>query len=209
MEPPGPQPVPFQAIKQKLSIGGADVARISDASRAALPEDAKELWDRFTTASRDFTHQAQVLAHSPEAFRHVYGLIEDLRASGTLSPRLVEIAVVTTSRLNACPYCVAHHAPVLAAHGLSAAAVEGILEPAPDGLTAGEVLVRDYARLLTERPWGIPDGFFSSLREHFSERQIVELTVRIGMCSLLNKLNLALEIEPEATLAGLVERETR
>lgn len=177
------------------------MSRVSDCDRLALPPASRDLWDRFTTGSRDFTHQARVLAHSPEAFHHIYGLIEDLRVSGTLSQRIVEIAVVTTSRLNACPYCVAHHAPVLASHGLSEAAIAGILDPDPDGLTPSEKLVRDYARLLTERPWGIPDAVIAALHENFSERQIVELTVRIGICSLFNKFNLALQIEPEPSLA--------
>lgn len=178
------------------------MSRVSDSDRSALPPAFRDLWDRFTTGNRDFTHQARVLAHSPEAFHHIYGLIDDLRTSGTLSQRIVEIAVVTTSRLNACPYCVAHHGPVLASHGLSEAAIAGILDPEPEGLTQSEKLVRDYARLLTERPWGIPDAVIAALHETFSERQIVELTVRVGICSLLNKFNLALQIEPEPSLAA-------
>jgi alkylhydroperoxidase family enzyme len=39
---------------------------------------------------------------------------------------------------------------------------------------------------------------FEELRRHFNERQIVELTARIGLCGLFNRLNDALQIEPEA-----------
>ncbi len=41
---------------------------------------------------------------------------------------------------------------------------------------------------------------FEKLRTTFSEAQIVELTVRIGMCSFFNRFNdaLRLDIEPEA-----------
>ena len=48
------------------------------------------------------------------------------------------------------------------------------------------------------------------LREHFSEAQIVELTLRITLCGFFNKFNDALQVEEEeaeaierlATIAG-------
>jgi alkylhydroperoxidase family enzyme len=46
-----------------------------------------------------------------------------------------------------------------------------------------ERLVRDYAQLVTARA-GIRDQVFDALRKHFTDRQIVELTVRIGLCGL-------------------------
>ena len=57
--------------------------------------------------------------------------------------------------------------------------------------------MRDYARLVIERPWGIRDAIFDRLRRHFDERQLVELTLRISLCSLFNQLNEALQIESE------------
>ncbi len=58
--------------------------------------------------------------------------------------------------------------------------------------------MRDYARLVIERPWGIRDRVFEGLRGAFTEAQIVELTLRISLCNLFNQLNEALQIEPEA-----------
>lgn len=176
------------------------MARVSELDPAALPDDLQPLWSAFTNDKRDFTNQARVLAHSPDAFRHLYGLIESLRASGSLPPRLVEIAVVTASRVNACPYCVGHHGAALVSHGLSPEVVERILEPDVPGLTQKERLVRDYARLLCERAWGIGDRVFAELAEHFSDREIVELTIRVGLCTLFNRFNQALQIDTEEGL---------
>ena len=82
--------------------------------------------------------------------------------------------------------------------GLPAETVDRILEPDVPGLDEVGRLVRDYAKLVTERAWGIRDQVFDALREHFTDRQIVELTVRIGLCGLFNKLNDALQVEFEA-----------
>ena len=180
--------------------------RVSEVDEAELPSDLAALHRKFAGLYGDFSNQLRVLAHSPDAFRHLYGLIDDWRSHGTLPQRIVEIAVVTTSAANACPYCIGHHGAALVELGLPAAAVTGILDPEPPGFDDRELAVRDYARLHTERAWGIPDAVFDRLRRHFSDCEIVELTVRIGICSLFNKLNQALQIEIEdAALAQMAD----
>jgi alkylhydroperoxidase family enzyme len=39
---------------------------------------------------------------------------------------------------------------------------------------------------------------FDRLRQHFSEAQIVELTLRVTLCGFFNKFNDALQIEEES-----------
>lgn len=170
------------------------MSRVEELNQEALPADLHPLYKRFTQEYGDFANQANVLAHSPLAFEHLYGLVDALRRDSTLPQRLVEIAVVTTSQVNSCAYCVGHHGTALIRHGLPTETVAGILDPVPAGLDEKELLVRDYARLVTERAWGIRNQVFAQLREHFNECEIVELTVRILLCGLFNKFNQALQI---------------
>jgi uncharacterized peroxidase-related enzyme len=174
------------------------MARVSEISEASLPQPLRELYRKFTREYGDFTNQVRVVAHSPDAFLHLYGLIDAWRRTGTLSRRLVEIAVVTASRVNECSYCVGHHGAALIDLGIPAATVDRILDPAPPGLDEKERLVRDYARLVAERAWGIRDTVFEDLKRHFTDQQIVELTIRVGICILFNKLNQALGLDTEA-----------
>lgn len=173
------------------------MARVRDIPRAEVAEDLRELYDAFHGPYGNFGNQVRVLAHSPAALRHICGLMVEWREQANLPRRLVEIAVITVSRLNRCPYCIAHHGPVLVDLGIPAEAIENILEPAPPGLDALDLLVRDYARLVIERPWGIRDKVFEDLRREFSESQIVELTLRISLCNLFNQLNESMQIEVE------------
>lgn len=173
------------------------MARVRNVSIEEVAEGLRPLYRAFSGDYGNFSNQVKVLAHSPEAVRYLCGLLIEWRQGGSLPRRLVEIAVVTVSRLNRCPYCIAHHSPVLVELGISPKAVEEILEPCPEGFGSTDVLVRDYARLVIQRPWGIRDGVFSDLRRIFSDRQIVELTVRISICNLFNQLNDALQIEME------------
>lgn len=183
------------------------MARVRDVSADEVADDLKPLYRLFAGEYGNFANQIKVMAHSPAAMRAICGLLADWRETGSLPRRLVEIAVVTVSHLNRCPYCIAHHGPVLVELGIPAAAVKQIVEPRPPGFDDRDVLVRDYARLVIERPWGIRDRIFADLKAAFSERQIVELTLRISICNLFNQFNEALQIEMEdGVLADALSR---
>ncbi len=47
------------------------------------------------------------------------------------------------------------------------------------------------------RDIAVPDAVFEALRPHFSERQIVELTVLIGIYNMHTRVFMALGIDPE------------
>ena len=160
------------------------MARVSEISEASLPEPLRDLYRKFTREYGDFTNQVRVVAHSPDAFLHLYGLIDAWRRTGTLSRRLVEIAVVTASRVNECSYCVGHHGAALIDLGIPAATVDRILDPEPPGLDEKERLVRDYAKLVAERAWCghlCPVGAFYGAVGGFSPLRIV--AVRREQCN--------------------------
>ncbi len=54
--------------------------------------------------------------------------------------------------------------------------------------------MRDFAAQVTTRPQQMRDAMFTALKRHFSEPQIVELTLRIALCGFFNRFNDALEI---------------
>ena len=130
----------------------------------------------------------------PDSARSVYRRFAD---EGMLDKRHLEIALVTVSRLNECDYCVSHHAPRLMAEGLARETVERILEPDCPGLDDVERLVRDYAVQVTHDARRVSDAQFTAMRDHFSEAQMVELTLRIALCGFFNRFNDAMRIEME------------
>ena len=146
-----------------------------------------------------------MFAHVPAALRHLIPLLMELRAAQTLPKRYLELAIVAVSKLNECDYCVAPHTPFLAVEGVSAAGAARILDYAghPE-LDETDRLVVKYAIAVTERPNRLPEAMFDRLRRHFSEAQIVELTLRIALCGFFNRFNDALRIEEEAEAADAI-----
>jgi uncharacterized peroxidase-related enzyme len=177
------------------------MARVRDIAASELPAELTRIYEDFAASYGPFRNQAAVFAHVPAALRHLMPLLLELRAAGTLPKRYLELAIVAVSQRNACDYCVAHHTPFLALEGVSAAGVERLLDY-QDHPELDEVdrLVVEYAIAVTDHPGRIRDALFARLRRHFSEAQIVELTLRITLCGFFNKFNdaLMIEAEPEA-----------
>ncbi|HEV2962410.1 MAG TPA: carboxymuconolactone decarboxylase family protein [Candidatus Angelobacter sp.] len=52
------------------------------------------------------------------------------------------------------------------------------------------------AECLTKNPHGIDDHFWSDLRQHFDEGEVIELLAVIGLFNYFNRFNNALQMEP-------------
>lgn len=173
------------------------MARVRDIEADELDAEARDVYERYARDYGPFLNQVRVFAHRPPALKHIMGLLLDFADEVVLDKRYLEIALVTVSTLNACRYCVAHHAPRAISHGLAADAVENILEKEVESFDQVDYLVRDYAVAVTNDWNRVRDQMFEQLREHFSEEQIVELTLRISLCGFFNRFNDVLQIEME------------
>jgi uncharacterized peroxidase-related enzyme len=173
------------------------MARVRDIEIDEVPAEVRPVYQRFAESYGPFLNQVKVFAHRPPALKHLMGLLLDLSDEALLPKRYLEIALVVVSKLNECTYCVAHHAPRLAEQGLPPETVSKILEPDCPGLDEIDRLVRDYAVQVTENPQYMRDAIFESLKDHFSEEQIVELTLRTALCGFFNRFNDALQIGME------------
>jgi AhpD family alkylhydroperoxidase len=67
-----------------------------------------------------------------------------------------------------------------------------------------ERLVLDYATAMTRTPVRVGDELFAALREHFDERQLVELTNVIALENLRARFNSAFDMTPAGFSEGMV-----
>ena len=172
------------------------MVRVGFISSSDLPANVARIYEQYATGYGPFRNQVAVFAHVPSAVEHIMGLLLDLKRQHNLNWRYVELAIVVTSKLNACHYCVAHHSAPLRVEGVSEAAIQ-MLPALHEELDEVDRLVVDYTVAVTNNAQRIPERIFEALRAHFSEAQIVELTLRITLCGFFNKFNAALQIEEE------------
>jgi uncharacterized peroxidase-related enzyme len=176
--------------------------RISEIDAENLPAEARQIFDRYISEYGPFENQAKIFAQRPPALRHIMGLLLELMDEAVLPKRYLEIALVTVSKINACEYCVAHHGPRMTSQGFDSRAFDHLLDETVPGFDEVDHLVRDYAVEVTNNFQYMRDAIFDRLKEHFSEAQIFELTLRIALCGFFNRVNDSLQIEMED---GVVE----
>jgi alkylhydroperoxidase family enzyme len=80
-------------------------------------------------------------------------------------------------------------------HGLGEAELDALADAASSALfSAGEKAALAYAEAVTGAG-GVPDALFQSLRNHFPDEAIIELTAAVTWEICAAKFNRALEIE--------------
>ena len=67
-----------------------------------------------------------------------------------------------------------------------------------------EKLVLDYAVAMTRTPPQVDDELFAAMREHFGERQMVELTNMIALENLRSRFNIAFHMSPSGFSEGML-----
>ena len=147
-----------------------------------------------------FGNQVRALAHNPALLKSLFGVYEAFAAAPSIDRKLTELGILVVSRVNACRYCVQHHAPLAHGAGLKTVQLQAIQDDAWSDRnlwSEEEWLVVRYAQALAEVPQRVDDTLFAELKARFSERQIVDLTMRLAMCAAWNKFNDALGLDTE------------
>jgi 4-carboxymuconolactone decarboxylase len=140
----------------------------------------------------------RLMLHSPALANAWFDLNQAVRYGTEIDGQSRELAVIRVAILNDVEY-------VQRAHGPAYALKEGLT---PEQVVALEnwqssKLFSDKQRALLAytdamtREIDVPNTVFADLRNHFSERQTVELTMLIGAYNMLTRFLKALKVNPE------------
>ena len=173
----------------------------ADASLHPLYDHADAVGTRSEMPSPSlFGNQIRALAHNPALLKALIGVYEAFAATPSVDRKLVELGILVVSRINACRYCVQHHAPLAHGAGLRTAQLQAIEDDAWSDATLwseDEWLVVRYAAQLATVPTRVDNALFVALKRRFSDRQVIELTMRLALCAAWNKFNDALGLDTE------------
>lgn len=153
-----------------------------------------------------FMNQFRALAHHPPLTKAIHGLMQAYYAESVVEKKYLELAILLVSHLNQCNYCVVHHTPPALNYGISAAQLQAIEDGSwrkGELFDPVELAVLRFADQMNTRNGRIDDSLFSELSQTFNRGQIVELTVRVGMCEFFNRFNEALQLDIEPVAEAL------
>ena len=138
---------------------------------------------------------------APDGYAALREIESYLRRSG-LSPSLTELVKMRASQINGCAFCLDMHSKDARKHGeteqrlylLDAWRESPLYTPAERAALAWTEALTRVAKTHA------PDPDYEALRPHFSEKQIVDLTILIGMINLWNRLAIGMRYVHEVEL---------
>jgi uncharacterized peroxidase-related enzyme len=168
-------------------------------ARDQVPEPLKSLYDDLATRYGRVPAIAGVMAHRPEALAAFVPLLAAIMRGGSVDPRYKELAYLKTSLVNGCEYCTRAHIAGAQRIGLTDAHVQALIfyEKSPLFTEAEKAVILYADRLTRAAGAGLRDADLGELRRHFSEEQIVELTLVVCLANFTNRFNNGLRIEPD------------
>lgn len=171
-------------------------------------EHSKRMFGRVANALR-------VAAHSPKLAQVIFGfIVAGLREEVTeiLDLQTKTLVILKTSMLNGCDYCIGHNTTLGHAAGLSddqIEAIDGDYQGSPLFTPAQKAAIA-WAEYLTERTYRQHPEAMPELKKHYSDAQIVEITMVSGFFNFWNRFNDGLQIDPEGTqITNLFKKSTK
>jgi 4-carboxymuconolactone decarboxylase len=145
----------------------------------------------------------QMLLHSPAIAGTWYDHVGAVRWQTELDGSTREIAIIRIGILNRVQYVIDAHVPTYALEeGLTLEQCDALTDWRDSSLFDElQRAVLAYTDAMT-RDVHVPNDVFAELQRHFSERQIVELTVLVGTYNMHTRVLQAMDIDAEPPRAA-------
>ncbi len=122
-------------------------------------------------------------------------------AQTDLSKQLIDLVFLRTSQINGCAYCIDMHSRDLLKSGLSVdkLVLVPVWQEAGALFTAREQAALRWTQTVTlVAQTQIPDTEFEAVRAQFSEKDLADLTIAIGLMNAYNRIGVGFRLTPNA-----------
>ena len=171
--------------------------RISRLERDQVTAETGVIYDRYLQQRGNVPNMFRTVAHRPEIFQTMIAHFEAVLHTGTLPLKLKELAIVRTSQLNQCSYCLASHSRICKKLGWSDDQLVNLADyNGRTDFTHQEKIALQLAEWMTRNERPLTDEQWNQVRDVFSEGEVVELMAAIGLFNYFNRFNNLLDMEP-------------
>ena len=158
---------------------------------------------RFRTLKRENNeHAPDYNKIAPGGVKALGGLYGYVMQSG-LSAELVELVYLRISQINNCAYCLDMHTRNLIKKGVKIEKLALLQAWAEAGhlFSERERAALAWAETVTRvSETGVPDEAFEAARAVFQEKELVDLTIAIGLMNAYNRMAISFRSTPQAAL---------
>lgn len=142
---------------------------------------------------------SQIAPGGVKALGGVYGYV----TQSSLAPVLVDLVYLRVSQINNCAYCLDMHTRDLLKKGVKVEKL-ALLQAWPEAgdlFDARERAALAWAESVTRvAETGVPDAAYEAVRAVFDEKELVDLTIAIGLMNTYNRMAISFRNTPQAVL---------
>jgi AhpD family alkylhydroperoxidase len=144
---------------------------------------------------------SQIAPAGVKAIGGVYGYV----MQSNLDPVLVDFVYLRISQINNCAYCLDMHTRDLLKKGQKIEKIALVQAWAEAGnlFDARERAALAWAETVTRvADTGVPDEAYQAAHAVFEERDLVDLTIAIGLMNIYNRMAISFRNTPQAIIEG-------
>ena len=148
------------------------------------------------------TARLDYMAVAPAGMKTLAGVHGYIHQSG-LDPVLVELVYLRVSQINGCAYCLGLHSAFLAKSGVTPEKLALVQAWREAGalFDAREKAALAWAETVTRvSETVIPDEEFRAASAVFNEKELVDLTIAIGLMNSYNRIAIGFRKRPDAAI---------
>ncbi|MGA8330520.1 MAG: carboxymuconolactone decarboxylase family protein [Mycobacterium sp.] len=122
-------------------------------------------------------------------------------AQSGLPAALLAVVYLRVSLINGCAYCIDMHSRELRELGISneKIALVPVWHEAGDLFDDRERAALEWAETVTRiSQTGAPDSAYAAVSAHFDDKELVDLTIAIGLMNAYNRMAISFRTAPEA-----------
>lgn len=162
------------------------MAKIGYVEKEQLPKNLHPIYDGLQSKFGVVPNVLKAMANSPELFGGFMPFLGAALGETKVSSDIKELAILTTTKLNGCNYCTAHHTAAGKRAGLSEEKIAVADDPGCGVFDEREKAVIQFSKELAENV-GASDGALTNLRQYFDDGQISELIMVTGAFHVLTR----------------------
>jgi AhpD family alkylhydroperoxidase len=160
--------------------------------------EVEPLVSRIKAERGEVLHLYRMLLHSVPVATGWLGYLTAIRQQCQLSAALRELVIMRVAQLNGAPYEADQHKPFALKAGVSQAQLDALDQwhEQPEVFDAVQRDVLAYTDAMT-RHVHVPDDVARAVRQHFTHKELVELTATVAAYNMVSRFLEAMQIHSD------------
>jgi uncharacterized peroxidase-related enzyme len=167
-------------------------------TKEQAPGELHKIYDKMQKDVGRMPNVFGVVARFPAALKALIQFYDTVLSKGKIEAKYKELAYLKTSIINECQYWTLAHTASAKQAGVTDQQIQELgFNRRSEVFDEKEKNTIRFADIVTRGASAVDPVVLEYVGKHYSEDEIVELTMVIGLANLVNRINDTLQIEPD------------